>query len=225
MQHGGSGRIERRMSDVQLAQPPGLGTSPSPGASGSHPTNAAETRWIHMKDASVEEAVGRIANAISCRHAGGSGVVLVGIQTGGVCLARSLAARLAEKWHHPVPVGQLDVAMHRDDLDQRLAPKVHPTSIAFDVSGKRVILVDDVLCSGRTTRAALDALLDLGRPQRVELAVLIDRPHRELPIQADFVGATLETQPEDRVDVQWSDGNGVSQVVIESTRRQPSSAP
>ena len=169
-----------------------------------------------MHGPAVEEAVERMSRDISRRHADGAGVVLVGIQTGGVQLARRLAGRLADAWRQTVPVGQLDVAMHRDDLDQRLAPKVHPTSIAFDISGKDVILVDDVLCSGRTTRAALDALLDLGRPRRVELAVLIDRPHRELPIQADFVGATIETRPADRVDVQLLEGNGRSRVVVES---------
>jgi pyrimidine operon attenuation protein/uracil phosphoribosyltransferase len=172
-----------------------------------------------MNGAAVEEAVEQMSRDICRRHAEGTAVVLVGIQTGGVHLARRLAGRLAREWRQPVPVGQLDVAMHRDDLDQRLAPKIHPTAIAFDVSGKEVILVDDVLCSGRTIRAALDALLDLGRPRRVELAVLIERPHRELPIQADFVGATLPTRPDDRVDVQLVEGNGVSQVVVESAPR------
>lgn len=181
-------------------------------------TSPSSSRVL-MNGAAVEKAVERISHDISHRHAAGAGVVLVGIQTGGVHLARCLAGRLTRVWRQPVPVGQLDVAMHRDDLDRRLAPKIHPTAITFDVSGKDVILVDDVLCSGRTTRAALDALLDLGRPRRVELAVLIDRPHRELPIQADFVGATLETRPDDRVDVQLVEGDGVSQVVVESAPR------
>lgn len=176
-------------------------------------------RRVQMNGAAVEEAVERLFRDITHRHSDGAGVVLVGIQTGGVHLARRLAGRLGHAWQRPVLVGQLDIAMHRDDLDQRLAPQIHPTAITFDVSGQEVILVDDVLCSGRTTRAALDALLDLGRPRRVELAVLIDRPHRELPIQADFVGATLATRPEDRVDVQFADGNGGSQVVVESGPR------
>ena len=179
------------------------------------------TSHVQMHGPAVEEAVERMSRDISRRHADGAGVVLVGIQTGGVQLARRLAGRLADAWRQTVPVGQLDVAMHRDDLDQRLAPKVHPTSIAFDISGKDVILVDDVLCSGRTTRAALDALNDLGRPRRVQLAVLIDRPHRELPIQADFVGAAVRTQPADRVDVQLVDGDGVSQVLVERAPRRP----
>jgi pyrimidine operon attenuation protein/uracil phosphoribosyltransferase len=147
-------------------------------------------------------------------------VVLVGIQTGGVHLARQLAAHLRRTWRQAVPLGQLDVAMHRDDLDRRLAPTVHPTSIPFDVTGQEVILVDDVLCSGRTARAALDALNDLGRPRRVQLAVLVDRPHRELPIQADFVGAALSTRPADRVDVQLVDGNGGSRVLAERAPRR-----
>jgi len=174
-----------------------------------------------MTGAAVESAVVRMAHEIAAGHRGGDRVVLVGIQTGGVHLARQLAARLARTWKRPVPLGQLDVAMHRDDLDHRLAPTVHPTSIPFDVTAQEVILVDDVLCSGRTTRAALDALNDLGRPRRVQLAVLIDRPHRELPIQADFVGAAVRTQPADRVDVQLVDGDGVSQVLVERAPRRP----
>ena len=97
---------------------------------------------------------------------------------------------------------------------------MHPTAIPFDIAGQEVILVDDVLCSGRTTRAALDALNDLGRPRRVQLAVLVERPHRELPIQADFVGTAARTQPADRVDVQLVEGDGVSQVLIERASRR-----
>jgi len=197
---------------------PGRGPSESPAPLAAEVTPPPHRR-VQMNGAAVEEAVERLSRDISRCHALGAGVVLVGIQTGGVQLARRLATRLGREWRQPVPVGQIDVAMHRDDLDQRLAPKIHPTAITFDVSGMDVILVDDVLCSGRTTRAALDALLDLGRPRRVELAVLIDRPHRELPIQADFIGATLETTPEDRVDVQLAEGNGGSQVVVESAVR------
>lgn len=208
------------MHEGQTAEPWGPGTGRMGEAGGISRVRPGDTLGsVHLDGAAVEEAVGRISRDISQRHPDGEGVVLVGIQTGGVHLARRLAGRLALEWHQPVAVGQLDVAMHRDDLDQRLAPKIHPTAIAFDVSGKQVILVDDVLCSGRTTRAALDALLDLGRPRRVELAVLIERPHRELPIQADFVGAALATDPGDRVDVQLAEGNGLSQVVVESAGR------
>lgn len=178
-----------------------------------------------MSGDSIEAAIARLSDGIVQRYAEGSRVVLIGIQTGGIHLARQLAGHLARAWQSEVPVGQLDVAMHRDDLDQRLAPKVHPTSVPFDISGKHVILVDDVLCSGRTSRAALDALNDLGRPQRVELAVLIDRPHRELPIQADFIGEHVATEPGDRVDVQLTEGNGASQVFIESPAHPSPSSP
>ena len=101
----------------------------------------------------------------------------------------------------PVPVGILDVSMHRDDLDQRIAPKVFPTVIPFDVTGKTVVLVDDVLFSGRTTRAAMDALNDFGRPKRIQLAVLVDRGHRELPIKADFVGKNVPTALEEKISL------------------------
>jgi pyrimidine operon attenuation protein/uracil phosphoribosyltransferase len=183
------------------------------------------SRRVLMSGTSVEAAIARLSDGIVQRYAEGSRVVLIGIQTGGIHLARQLAGHLGRAWRSEVPIGQLDIAMHRDDLDQRLAPNVHPTSIPFDISGKHVILVDDVLCSGRTSRAALDALNDLGRPQRVELAVLIDRPHRELPIQADFVGERVATRPGDRVDVQLAEGNGASQVLIESPPPPPPPAP
>ncbi len=106
---------------------------------------------------------------------------------------------MSEIWKQPVPIGILDVSMHRDDLDQRVAPKVHPTVIPFDVTGKTVVLVDDVLFSGRTIRAAMDALNDFGRPRRIQLAVLVDRGHRELPIKADFVGKNVPTATGEKV--------------------------
>ncbi len=168
-----------------------------------------------MDAAAVRGAVERIAEAIRAGNPGGDQVVLVGIQTGGVQLARYLASELERAWGNPVPVGHLDVTMHRDDLDQRLAPRVHPTAILFDVTGKTVILVDDVLFSGRTTRAAMDALTDLGRPRRIQLAVLVDRGHRELPIEADFIGMTLATGPVDRVDVRLAASIEDSKVVLE----------
>lgn len=174
---------------------------------------------VLMDSRAIDLAVRRIARGVVSHSKQPSDVVLVGIQTGGVLLARLLAGHLAVAWGRPVAVGQLDVAMHRDDLDQRLAPKVHPTAIGFDVTGKTVILVDDVLFSGRTTRAALDALNDLGRPRRIQLAVLIDRGHRELPVEADFVGRRLTTAPEDRVDVRMAVTLAASQVVLEKAAR------
>jgi pyrimidine operon attenuation protein/uracil phosphoribosyltransferase len=167
-----------------------------------------------MDAAAIRQAVARISRAISTEHKNGVDVVLVGIQTGGVLLAHQLATGLARAWRRPVPVGQLDISMHRDDLHQHLAPNVHPTAIPFDVTGKTVVMVDDVLFSGRTTRAALDALNDFGRPQRIQLAVLIDRGHRELPIRADFVGKTVRTRLEDSIDVRLEGAGRQNQVLL-----------
>jgi pyrimidine operon attenuation protein/uracil phosphoribosyltransferase len=118
-------------------------------------------------------------------------------------------------WTDTIPVGSLDVSMHRDDLDQRAAPDVQPTSIDFNVNGKTIVLVDDVLFSGRTTRAAMDALNDFGRPKCIQLAVLVDRGHRELPIKADFVGKNLPTALSEEVHVRLAEIDGVDEVVLE----------
>ncbi|HEV2319005.1 MAG TPA: bifunctional pyr operon transcriptional regulator/uracil phosphoribosyltransferase PyrR, partial [Verrucomicrobiae bacterium] len=137
------------------------------------------------------------------------------IPVGGDHLAKRLAKILSEIWRQPVPVGILDVSMHRDDLDRRAAPQVHPTVIPFDVTGKTVVLVDDVLFSGRTTRAAMDALNDFGRPKRIQLAVVIDRGHRELPIKADFVGKNVPTADNEKIHVKVVENDGVDEVVLE----------
>jgi len=113
-----------------------------------------------------------------------------------------------------VPLGTLDVSMHRDDLDQRAAPKIHPTVIPFDVTGKTVVLVDDVLFSGRTIRAAMDALNDFGRPRRIQLAVLVDRGHRELPIKADYVGKNVPTALEEKISMRLVETDAIRDEVI-----------
>jgi pyrimidine operon attenuation protein / uracil phosphoribosyltransferase len=164
---------------------------------------------------SIQRALTRIAHEIAERNVGGSEVVLVGIQRGGVPLAHRLDTLLTEIWEGVVPSGSLDVSMHRDDLDQRAAPNVQPTVIPFDVTGKTVVLVDDVLFSGRTIRAAMDSLNDFGRPQCIQLAVLIDRGHRELPIKADFVGKNVPTARTERVRVRLTEMGGADEVVIE----------
>ena len=163
----------------------------------------------------IQRALTRIAHEIAERNEAGSEVVVVGIQRGGVPLAQRLGALLTGIWGQPVPTGSLDVSMHRDDLDQRVAPNVQPTVIPFDVTGKTVVLVDDVLFSGRTIRAAMDALNDFGRPRRIQLAVLIDRGHRELPIKADFVGKNVPTAHTERVRVCLAEMGGADEVVIE----------
>jgi pyrimidine operon attenuation protein/uracil phosphoribosyltransferase len=170
---------------------------------------------VLLNAAGLHRVLTRIAHEIAERNDDGQSVVLVGVQSGGVRLAQRLSACLREIWSQPVPVGTVDVSMHRDDLDRKLAPKVHPTEIPFDINDKTVVLVDDVLFSGRTTRAALDALNDFGRPRRVQLAVLIDRGHRELPIKADFVGKNVPTAKGERVDVQWKEQGGEDVVYLE----------
>jgi pyrimidine operon attenuation protein/uracil phosphoribosyltransferase len=173
-----------------------------------------ETTLI-LNAAAIQRALTRIAHEIAERNEAGNEVVVVGIQRGGVPLGRRLGALLTGIWEQTVPTGDLDVSMHRDDLDRRAAPHVQPTVIPFDVTGKTVVLVDDVLFSGRTIRAAMDALNDFGRPRRIQLAVLIDRGHRELPIKADFVGKNVPTAHTERVRVRLTEMGGPDEVVIE----------
>ncbi|HEY4634715.1 MAG TPA: bifunctional pyr operon transcriptional regulator/uracil phosphoribosyltransferase PyrR [Candidatus Limnocylindrales bacterium] len=154
-----------------------------------------------MDAEAVRRAVTRIAHEIIERNAGLDEVVLVGLQTGGVPLARELADALARIEGVEVPVGTLDVAFYRDDIGLRPVMPEAVTSIPVDLSGMQVVLVDDVLFTGRTIRAALDALTDFGRPRTVQLAVMVDRGHRELPIRPDYVGKNLPTRRDEAVDV------------------------
>lgn len=156
---------------------------------------------VILNSAAMLRALTRMAHEIVERNEKSPDVVLVGIQRGGAFLAQRLGKILNEIWEQSVPVGALDINMYRDDLSQKAAPNIHPTVIPFDVTGKTVVLVDDVLFSGRTTRAALDALSDFGRPKRIQLAVLIDRGHRELPIKADFIGKNVPTASGEKVVV------------------------
>jgi pyrimidine operon attenuation protein/uracil phosphoribosyltransferase len=170
---------------------------------------------IILNAAAIQRALARIAHEIAERNESGSEVALVAIPRGGVQVAQRLRAVLEHIWGQPVLHGVLDVSMHRDDLDRRAAPKVHPTLIPFDVTGKTVVLVDDVLYSGRTIRAALDALNDFGRPKCIQLAVLVDRGHRELPIKADFVGKMVSTSKAEVVRVRLSEAGAPNEVVVE----------
>jgi pyrimidine operon attenuation protein / uracil phosphoribosyltransferase len=156
-----------------------------------------------------------MAHEIRERNGGNNNVALVGIPRGGVHLAQRLSELLAGLWQHPVPTGCLDVSMHRDDVDQRISPEIHPTKLPFDIGGKTVVLVDDVLFSGRTVRAAMDALNDFGRPRAIQLAVLIDRGHRELPIKADYVGKNVPTALGERIDVNLREDGGEEAVYLE----------
>ena len=163
----------------------------------------------------IRRALTRIAHEILERTHGGDEVVLLGIPTRGVPLARRLAARIGEFEGLEVPCGSLDVTMHRDDLRFRPARALGRTELpASGVDGKTVVLVDDVLYSGRTVRAALDALTDLGRPRAVQLAVLVDRGHRELPIRPDYVGKNLPTSQREVVHVLLAEVDARDAVMI-----------
>ena len=163
----------------------------------------------------IRRALSRIAHEILERTHGGEGVVLLGIPTRGVPLARRLAARISEFEGSPVAHGSLDVTMHRDDLRLRPARALQRTEVPPDgIDGKTVVLVDDVLYSGRTIRAALEALNDLGRPRGVQLAVLVDRGHRELPIRADYVGKNLPTAHREVVRVLLGETDGEDSVLL-----------
>ena len=170
---------------------------------------------VILNGAAMQRALTRVAHEIAERNESGQEVVLVGIQRGGVPLAKRLGTALSSIWSLAVPVGSLDVSMHRDDLDRRIAPDVQPTLIPFDVTGKTVVLVDDVLFSGRTVRAAMDALNDFGRPERIQLAVLVDRGHRELPIKADFVGKNVPTAINEKIHVRLAERGTPDEVVLE----------
>ena len=154
-----------------------------------------------MEAAEIERAVRRIAHEILERNDGASDVVLVGIHTRGVPLAHRVASHLSEVEGVTVPVGSLDVGLYRDDLDFRPSPKLRQTDIPGDISDQIVVLCDDVLFTGRTVRAALDALIDFGRPRAIQLAALVDRGHRQLPVRADYVGKNLPTALSERVSV------------------------
>ena len=169
---------------------------------------------IILDATAIQRALTRIAHEIAERNEHSTEVVLVGIPVGGDHLAVRLAKILSGIWNHTVPVGVLDVTMHRDDLDTRSAPTVHPTDIPFDVNNTTVVLVDDVLFSGRTTRAAMDALNDFGRPRKIQLAVLIDRGHRDLPIKADFVGKNVPTALDEKISLLLTESGAAQDEVI-----------
>lgn len=178
-------------------------------------------KTVILNSSAIQRALARIAHEIAEANENSQEVVLAGIQRGGVPLAERLGRNLSGLWEHAVPVGKLDVSMHRDDLDQRAAPQMQPTVIPFDVSGKTVVLVDDVLFSGRTIRAAMDALNDFGRPKQIQLAVLVDRGHRELPIRADFVGKNVPTSATETVKVRLDEPGGEDEVIVEHATLTP----
>lgn len=163
----------------------------------------------------IRRALTRIAHEIVERNKGIEDIVLVGIRTRGVPMAERIQATIEQIEGKKAPLGILDITLYRDDLSTlSYQPIVHPTDLSVDVTGKNIVLVDDVLYTGRTIRAALDAIIDMGRPKNIQLAVLIDRGHRELPIRADFVGKSVPTSAKEIVSVQLAPTDGDDERVV-----------
>jgi len=181
---------------------------------------AAAQRRVVMSSADMGRAMSRIAHEIIERNRGASSLVLVGIPRPGPVLAERLAGLIEQIEGLKVPTGAVDTTMHRDDLDRRsIGPPVRPTHIPVDVTDRTVVLVDDVLYTGRTLRAALDALNDFGRPRAIQFAAIVDRGHRELPVRADFIGKNLPTADDERVTVRLHELDGEDAVHIERVTR------
>jgi pyrimidine operon attenuation protein/uracil phosphoribosyltransferase len=169
----------------------------------------------------MQRALVRVAHEIVERNKGAKDLVLVGMQTRGVPLARRLATTIQGLEGINVPVGSLDISLYRDDLSSlSLKPTVHRTDIPVDITDKQIILVDDVFYTGRSIRAAMDALIDLGRPQSIQLAVLVDRGHRELPIRADYVGKNIPTSKNEEIKVDIKEVDGEDKVIIVSSGKE-----
>jgi pyrimidine operon attenuation protein/uracil phosphoribosyltransferase len=174
----------------------------------------SQEKALILDKAGIDRALTRVAHEILEKNKGAGEVVLVGIQRGGVHIARRLAARIREIEKVEVPVGSLDITMYRDDLSTRKSqPVIQATDISFDIKNKIMVLVDDVLFTGRTIRAALNSIMDYGRPKCIQLAVLVDRGHRELPIRADYVGKNLPTSAKEKVEVMLAE-DGVEEKII-----------
>jgi pyrimidine operon attenuation protein/uracil phosphoribosyltransferase len=169
---------------------------------------------VVLDSVAIDRALTRIAHELLEANKGAESLALAGIVTRGAVLAQRLAERICEIEGTEVPVGTLDISFYRDDMATRLNPEVHRTDLPFDPDGKCVVLVDDVLFTGRTIRAAMDALMDYGRPACVRLAVLVDRGHRELPIRADYVGKNVPTSSREQVKVMLTETDGEDTVVI-----------
>ncbi len=173
-----------------------------------------QTEKMIMTADEVRRALARIAHEVLERSRGGAHVVLVGVHTRGVPLARRLAALIREFEGVEVPIGSLDIALYRDDVVLRGPVPAVGSNIPVPVDGRQVVLVDDVLFTGRSVRAAMDAVMDLGRPEVIQLAVLVDRGHRELPIRADYVGKNVPSSRSERVAVRLEEVDGEDAVVI-----------
>ncbi|BBD07439.1 bifunctional pyr operon transcriptional regulator/uracil phosphoribosyltransferase PyrR [Desulfovibrio ferrophilus] len=170
---------------------------------------------VLMTAEEISRTMDRLAMEIVERHGNCESVAILGIQRRGVDLAARLKVALEKRAQREIPGGQLDINLYRDDWTSlEVQPQINKTEIFFDIDGKDIVLVDDVLFTGRTTRAALEAILDFGRPNRVELLVLVDRGHRELPVAADYVGKTIDTRRGEHVDVYLSERDEREEVVL-----------
>lgn len=174
----------------------------------------ASPKALILNAQDISRTLSRIANEIIERNRGTEGIAIIGVHTRGIPLAERLAAKLEQLEGHRVPTGRLDITLYRDDLSEvARQPIIRDTSVPFDISERHVVLVDDVLYTGRTIRSALDALIDIGRPKSIQLAVLVDRGHRELPIRADYVGKNLPTAADELVRVRLSEVDEASDSV------------
>ena len=177
-------------------------------------TDSVNVKSIVMDAEGIERSLTRIAHQILEKNKGAENVAIVGIVTRGALLAKRLADKISEIEGVKVPLGRLDISFYRDDFATYVSPEVLSTDIMFDVDGRDIVLVDDVLYTGRTIRAALDALMDIGRPETVQLAVLVDRGHRQLPIRADYVGKNVPSAKDENVRLFLEETDGKSEVEI-----------
>jgi len=207
-------RLRRRRSLYGISMPTnGIRVPSKPWSRGSFYGGNEEAKTLSQKaivldEQAIRRALTRVAHEIIEKNKGVERIVLIGIRTRGIFLAERLAARIKEIEGTEVPVGELDITLYRDDLTKKTndqEPLVKGSDIPHDITNKIVILVDDVLYTGRTVRAALDALVDIGRPASVQLAVLVDRGHRELPIRADYVGKNIPTSSSEKIVVQLAE--------------------
>ncbi len=168
-----------------------------------------------MSEQEISRALTRLAHEVMEKNKGAKGLLFIGVRTRGVPLAQRIAVAIEEFGQEDIPVGALDISLYRDDLSSLGAKTVlQPSDIPTDIEGKRVILVDDVLYTGRSTRAAMDAIVDFGRPERIQLLVLIDRGHRELPIRPDYVGKNIPSSRDEEIQVRLKEIDGRDEVVV-----------
>jgi pyrimidine operon attenuation protein/uracil phosphoribosyltransferase len=176
-------------------------------------------KLVLMDEIAMRRALTRIAHEILEKNKGVENCMLIGIRTRGIFLAQRIAQLIKDIEHMPILVGEIDVTLYRDDIASKNSDNPMNTNQSLDIRSKKLILFDDVLYTGRTVRAAMDALMDLGRPEMIQLAVLVDRGHRELPIRPDYVGKNVPTSKMEEIDVRLEEVDGIDQVLINQTGR------